>query len=441
MNEIAIAIGGIAVLLLLLLLSMPVGFAMTLVGAVGFALVVTPAAALDAVVADYYGCFSSYGLTVIPLFVFMGQVAFHAGFSARLFDAANAWLGRLRGGLAVATIGACAAFGAICGSGPATAATMAAVALPEMKRLRYHPPFAAGTIAAAGSIGMLIPPSVVFITYGIMTEQSIGKIFIAGIIPGLLVTFLFGLLASFQCRRHPDWGPSAPARPLRDRFRSLLGVLPILLLFLLVMGGMFIGWFTPTEAAAVGAAGALLLALLSRRLTFRTLLAALMETLRTSCMVLVIVAGATVFGHFLQITNLPTSLAQSLAALHLPPMAIMILILAFYVLAGAFLDALALVLLTIPIFYPVVISFGFDPIWFAVMIVLVTQAGVITPPVGVNVYVVSGMDRSIPLQSVFRGAIPYLWALLAAAILLLLFPQIATFLPDALSPAIPGAIP
>ena len=443
MSEVVIAILGIVLLLLLLVGSMPVGFAMTLVGTVGIALLINLRAALDTVVVDYYGCFSSYGLTVIPLFVLMGQVAFHAGFSGQLFDAANAWVGRRRGGLAMATIAACAAFGAICGSGPATAATMAAVALPEMKRLRYDAPFAAGTIAAAGSIGMLIPPSVVFITYGIMTEQSIGKIFIAGILPGILVTVLFALLANLQCHLHPAWGPTAPARSWGQRFRSLLGVLPILLLFLLVMGGMFIGWFTPTEAAAVGAAGSILLAVLARRLTWHALLAALMETLRTSCMVMVIVAGATVFGHFLQLTNLPTSLATSLATLPLPRMAIMALILLFYVVAGAFLDALALVLLTIPIFYPVVLNLGFDPIWFAVLIVLVTQVGVITPPVGVNVYVVSGMDRSIPLPSVFRGALPYLWALFLACLLLLLFPAIATWLPNLLTPAapLPGAFP
>ena len=432
MTEIAIAIAGLVLLLLLLVASMPVGFAMTLVGALGFALVVNPHAALAVLAADYYDCFSNYGLTVIPLFVLMGQIAFHAGLSARLFDAAHAWFGRLRGGLAVATIGASSAFGAICGSGPATAATMAAVALPEMKRHRYAAPFAAGTIAAAGSIGMLIPPSVVFIVYGIMTEQSIGKVFLAGIVPGILVTLLFALTAHLLCRRHPGWGPAAPVVPWSQRLRALLGVEQILLLFLLVMGGMFAGWFTPTEAAAVGAAGSLLLAAIARKLTFRMLLTALMETLRTSCMVMVIVAGATVFGHFLQITNLPTSMAAGLAALPLPPVAIMLLILAFYVVAGAFLDALALVLLTIPIFYPVVLRLGYDPIWFGVMIVLVTQIGVITPPVGVNVYVVSGMDRSIPLQSVFRGAMPYLLALFAAIVLLLLFPSIALCLPHAI---------
>lgn len=431
MSEIQIALLGIAALFLLLLLSMPVGFAMTLVGLVGFAVVVNPHAALAVLAADYYDVFSSYGLTVIPLFVFMGQVAFHTGISKKLFAAANAWLGWLRGGLAMATVGACAAFGAICGSGPATAATMASVALPEMKRRKYHPGFAAGTVAAAGGIGMMIPPSVVFIVYGIMTEQSIGKMFVAGIIPGILVSLLFVAAIALMCRRRPALAPASPRATWRERFKSLGGVTEILLLFALVMGGMFAGWFTPTEAAAVGAAGSVAIAAIARKCTVKMLATALMETLRTSCMVLVIVAGASVFGHFLQITNLPTGIATWLAGLPLPPVGIMAAILVFYMIAGAFLDALALVLLTIPIFHPVILKLGYDPVWFGVMIVLVTQMGVISPPVGVNVYVVGGMDRSIPLQSVFKGAIPYLVALVAATILLMLFPSLATYLPSA----------
>jgi C4-dicarboxylate transporter, DctM subunit len=414
---------GIAALFALLATSMPVGFAMTVVGLAGFGLAANFPAALHVVATDYYDVFSSYGLTVIPLFVFMGQVAFHAGISKKLFDAAQGWFGWLRGGLAMSTVGACAAFGAICGSGPATAATMAAVALPEMKRHRYDPGFAAGAVAAGGSIGMLIPPSVVFIVYGVMTEQSIGKLFLAGIVPGLLVSGLFMLAIGIVCRVHPEKAPQTVSASWRERFRSLGGVVEILALFALVMGGMFGGWFTPTEAAAVGAAGSVAVALAARKCSYRMLATALNETLRTSCMVLTIVAGATVFGHFLQITNVPTEFAGWLAGLPLPPAGIMLAILAFYLVAGAFLDALALVLLTIPIFYPVVVELGFDPIWFGVMIVLVTQMGVISPPVGVNVYVVSGMDRSISLQSAFKGALPFLGALVVAALLLLAFPQ------------------
>ena len=424
MSNLQIGLLGIAALFAVLATSMPVAFAMTIVGAAGFAVMVNGPAALHMLVTDWYDTFSSYNLTVIPLFVLMGQVAFHTGISKKLFDAAQCWFGWLRGGLAMATIGACAAFGAICGSGPATAATMAAVALPEMKRYKYHPGFAAGTVAAGGSIGMLIPPSVVFIVYGVMTEQSIGKLFVAGIVPGLFVSGLFMATVWLLCRRRPALAPQAVAVSWRARLRSLFGVVEVLVLFALVMGGMFAGWFTPTEAAAVGAAGSVGIAVLSRKCTVRMLITALDETLRTSCMVLVIVAGATVFGHFLQITNVPTELAACLAGLPLPPAGIMLVILLFYLVAGAFLDALALMLLTIPIFYPVVSDLGFDPIWFGVMIVLVTQMGVISPPVGVNVYVVSGMDRAIPLQSVFKGALPFLAALVVAALLLLAFPQI-----------------
>ena len=426
MTELQIGLLGMVFLFLLLASSMPVAFAMTLVGTIGFAVVVNAPAALHVLVTDWYDTFSNYGLTVIPLFVFMGQVAFHTGISKKLFDAAHCWFGWLRGGLAMSTVGACTAFGAICGSGPATAATMAAVALPEMKRYKYDPGFAAGTVAAGGSLGMMIPPSVVFIVYGVMTEQSIGKLFIAGIVPGLMVAFLFMLTIWLLCRFRPELAPAASAVSWKERFRSLSGVVEILALFALVMGGMFAGWFTPTEAAAVGAAGSVGIACLARKCTFRMLATALSETLRTSCMVLVIVAGATVFGHFLQITNVPTELAAWLAGLPLPAAAILLLIVLFYLVAGAFLDALALVLLTIPIFYPVVVNLGFDPIWFGVMIVLVTQMGVISPPVGVNVYVVSGMDRAISLQSVFKGALPFLAALVVASLLLLVFPGIAT---------------
>ena len=426
MSMLHIGLLGIAVLFVLLAASMPVGFAMTVVGVVGFAAVVNGSAALNMLVTDYYDTFCNYGLTVIPLFVFMGQVAFHTGISKKLFAAAQCWFGWLRGGLAMATVGACAAFGAICGSGPATAATMAAVALPEMKRYRYHPGFAAGTVAAGGSLGMMIPPSVVFIVYGIMTEQSIGKLFIAGVVPGLMIGVLFMLIIGLLCRVRPALAPAASSVSWAARIRSLSGTVEMILLFALVMGGMFVGWFTPTEAAAVGAAGVLVLTALSRKLSVRMVTMALFETLRTSCMVLVIVAGATVFGHFLQITNVPTELATWMANLPLPGWGIMLVVIGFYLLAGAFLDALALVMLTVPIFYPVILQLGYDPIWFGVMIVLVTQMGVISPPVGVNVYVVSGMDRTVPMPSVFKGALPVLAGLVLAALLLLIFPEIAT---------------
>jgi tripartite ATP-independent transporter DctM subunit len=429
MSPTLVGVFGLLLMLLLLAASLPVAFVMGVVGVIGFAWVISTPASLAMLSADLFDVLSNYGLTVIPMFVFMGQVCFHAGISRRLFRAAYHWMGWLPGGLAMATVGACAAFGAICGSGPATAATMAAVALPEMRRFKYADTLASGVVAAGGGLGMLIPPSVVFIVYGVLTEQSIGKLFIAGILPGLLLAVLFCLVILAQCLRHPARGPAAPRFPLRARLASLNGVIETLLLFALVMGGMFAGWFTPTEGAAVGAAGSLAVAAVGGTFSWRLLWRAAQETVRTSCMVMIIVAGATVFGHFLAVTQIPANLAAWLAALPLPAWMILLLIVAFYLVAGCFVDALALIMLTIPIFYPVILELGYEPIWFGVVIVLVTMMGAITPPVGVNVYVVSGMERDLSLQTVFRGALPFLAALVAAVVLLMLVPGIATWLP------------
>jgi C4-dicarboxylate transporter DctM subunit len=424
------ALIGLALLLALLAGSMPVGFAMAAVGLIGFALMVSPPAAISMATAELYSTFSDYNLTTIPLFVLMGQVAFHTGISRGLFHAAYHWMGRLPGGLAMATVGACTAFGAICGSGPATSATIASVALPEMRRYKYDLSLATGCVAAGGGIGMLIPPSIVFIVYAILTEQSIGKLFIAGIAPGLMIAALFCAVILYQCGRRPELGPPGPAFTIREKVASLKGVWETLMLFVLVMGGMFGGFFTATEAAAIGAAGTLVIARLKRELTWKRLLQCLNETIRTSCMVMTIVAGAIIFGKFLAVTHVPSSLAAWLADLPLPGWGIISLIFVFYLIGGCFLDALALDILTIPIFYPIILALGYDLIWFGVMIVVVTMMGVITPPVGVCVYVVGGMARDVPLEKVFRGSLPFLWALVAAAILLTAFPQIATFLPQ-----------
>lgn len=430
-----IGIVGCIALVVLLCSSMPVAFAMAAVGFLGFAWVKgDPHTAVTLMTMDLYKTFASYSLTVIPLFVLMGQVAFHGGISRRLFDAAYHWLGPLRGGLAMATVGACTAFGAICGSGPATTATMALVALPEMKRYKYSMELGCGAVAAGGSIGMMIPPSVVFIVYAIMTEQSIGSLFIAGIMPGVLTAVLFCAVIYLQCVLRPNFGPAAPSFSWKSKIMSLRGAWETMVLFAAVMGGMFGGIFTPTEAAAIGAAGTIVITAIKRKLTFRILVQSLKETLRTSVMVMIIVAGATVFGHFLAITRVPFAMATWLGGLPLPGWAIMLLITSFYLIAGCFVDALALILLTIPIFYPVVMNLGYNPVWFGVMIVLVTQMGVVTPPVGVCVYVVSGIERDVPLETIFRGALPFLLALLLVAILLILFPSIALFLPGLVHP-------
>ena len=430
MTPVQIGILGCVLLFIMLASGMPVAFVMAVVGFVGFAIVVSPSAALSLVTIDLYDTFSSYSLTVIPLFVFMGQIAFHAGISRRLFNTAYHWLGPLPGGLAMATVGACTAFGAICGSGPATAATMASVALPEMKRYNYSMELGCGAVAAGGSLGMLIPPSVVFIVYAIMTEQSVGKLFIAGIVPGLLIATLFCLTIYLNCRLHPHLGPAGPSLSWSKKFASLSGVAETLILFVLVMGGMFMGYFTPTEAAAIGAAGSLIIALFKKQLTWKTIRRSLQQTIRTSCMVMIIVAGAVIFGHFLAVTRIPFELASWLAGLPLSGWVIMGIIIMFYLVVGCFVDALALILLTIPIFYPVVTGLNYNPIWFGVIIVVVTQMGVISPPVGICVYVVNGIARDVPLQTIFKGALPFLAALILAAIILVAFPQLSLFLPS-----------
>lgn len=431
MSTFTIGILGFVLMLLLLFLSMPVGFVMAVTGCLGFAAIrgsLGPAVAMA--LSETYDTFSKYDYSVIPLFIFMGQVAFHSGISRRLFDAAYCWLGRLPGGLGVAAVGACAAFGSICGSGPATAATMAAVAMPEMKKHKYDLALSAGAVASGGSLGMLIPPSVVFIVYGFMTEQSPAKLFLAGVIPGLMYVVLFGLYIVWACWRKPELGPPAPPASARDLLRSLLGVIDPLLLFALVMGGMFCGWFTPIEAAAVGAFGSLIIAAFRKCLTWKMLWRSLQETVRTSCMVLIIIAGAMIFGRFLAITRLPVALAEFLGGLPLPGWMILVSILLFFVLMGTVVDALAMILMTIPVFLPVLQALNVDLIWFGVLVVTVVQIGVISPPVGVNVYVVCGMMRGLPLQTAFRGCVPFMILLLLGAAILFLFPQISLWLPN-----------
>jgi tripartite ATP-independent transporter DctM subunit len=429
MTPIATGLLGFLLLIVLMFARIPVGFVMAVVGVLGFGFLASWGAALNLLARDFFSIFSSYNLTVIPLFVLMGQIAFHTGISGRLFNAAHKFLGHLPGGLAIATIGACAGFSAICGSTSATAATMASVALPEMKKYRYDPALATGVVAAGGSLGILIPPSTIFIIYGIMTEQSIGKLFLAGILPGILLTVLFVLTIVVWTHLKPDLCVKAPKASFRERIASLSGVIETFILFVLVMGGLFVGLFTPTEAAGIGAFGTIGIALIGGHLTWQGFKRSLNETTRISCMILVIVAGATVFGHFLAVTTIPAQVGQWVSQLPLPSFVIIGLIILVYLLLGCLMDSLAMIMLTIPVFYPVVTTLGYDPIWFGVVIVLVAEMGVITPPVGINVYVVAGVARDVPLQTIFRGAMHMFVALLLTALLLIAFPQIALLLP------------
>lgn len=424
---------GVGVMLLLFATRMPVAYVMTLVGFVGFSSLISMKGGLNLLSRSFYDTFSSYGLSTIPLFILMGQLAFNSGISKRLYNTAYHFLGHIQGGLAMATVSACTAFGAVCGSSPATAATMATVSIPEMKRYGYADSLAAGSVASGGGLGMVMPPSVVLIVYGVLTEQSIGALFVSGIIPALVLMVLFIAAIAIKCRMNPALGPKGESFTWGEKMRSLVGLVDTICIFGLVIGGMFFGLFTPTEAASVGVLGVLLLAMLKRQLTWDGFKNSLYETLRTSCMVLFLVAGAVVFGKFLAVTRIPFDVANWVASFDLPPVLIMCLIMGIYFVGGCFMDALALIMLTIPVFYPVVSNLGYDPIWFGVIIVLITQLGVITPPVGINVYVVYGMSQKIApgitLESIFKGIVPFLLAICVGIALFFLFPQLILFLP------------
>jgi tripartite ATP-independent transporter DctM subunit len=433
MSPNTIAIIGVILLVLLFLTRMPVAFVMALIGFLGFAYMISWDAALSILGKDFWVMFSSYNLTVVPMFVLMGTLAFYSGIGGRLYQAAHKFLGQLPGGLAIATCYACAAFGACCGSTTAGAAAMGKVILPEMKKYNYDPSLATACVASAGSLAILIPPSTILIIYGIMTEESIGKLFAAGILPGILLATLFAMTVYIICRRNPGLGPAGVKATWKERVASLSGVVEMLILFALVMGGLFAGWFTPTEAGAGGAAGALMIALARRMITWRGFIESLVETTRITTMVFVIVTGATIFGHFMAVTRVPFELSEWIGGLAISRYVIMGFICFGYLIAGCFMDSLAMITLTVPVLYPVILKLGFSPIWFGVIIVLVGEMGVITPPVGINVYIIKGVALDVPLETIFRGIFPFLAALVVCTILLIAFPQIALFLPSFMS--------
>ncbi len=429
MSELTVGAIGIAVLVLLFLFRVPVAFAMGIVGFVGFAVLSNLQAAFSILARDIFEQFSSYPLTVISMFVLMGCFAYASGISKRLYDTGYAWVGQMRGGLTMATVIACAFFAAICGSTAATAATIGKIALPEMKRFNYDDTLATGTVAGAGTLGNMIPPSTIFIVNGILTEQSIGKLFIAGVLPGIILTLLMISAIVIICLRNPSLGPPGAPTTWREKFRASAGIIEAIILFFLVIGGLFLGWFSPTQAGGIGAGGALIIGLVRKELNLKSFFEACKEGLRTSCMILFIITGATIFGHFMAVSRITFELADWVGRLPFSPMVVMIIIIFIYFIGGCFMDSMALVVLTIPIFYPVAMKLGFDPIWFGVIIVLVAEMGVLTPPVGVNVYVIKGIS-DVPLETIFKGVMPFLTAQVICTIIILLFPKIATFLPS-----------
>ncbi|UCH23008.1 MAG: TRAP transporter large permease [Deltaproteobacteria bacterium] len=430
MSPAIVGVTGIVILLLVLFfLGMPVGFAMGIVGFCGFCYVVSVKAGLNMLGSVLWETFSKYGLTVIPLFIFMGQIAFYSGVNEKLYNAAYKWVGQIRGGVAMATVMACAAFAAICGSNAATAATMTTVALPQMNKYRYEPKLSTGAIACGSTLGVVIPPSVVLIIIGLSTEQSIARLFYGGIGAGVVLAILLTLSVYLLCLIYPDWGPVGPKTGFIEKLKSLTGAFEMVTLFLLVMLGLYFGFFTPAEAGAVGSFFAVVISVTQRRLSWKGFIASFADTLRISCMVIVIVAGAMIFGRFLAVTRIPFNIAEWVVGLPVPGEAIMLIIFAIYIVGGAVMDALALLLITIPIFFPVAMHLGYDPIWFGVTITVVTTMGAVTPPVGATTYVVGGMAKDVPLEEVFKGVAFFLPAYIICIIILMIFPKLVTFLP------------
>jgi tripartite ATP-independent transporter DctM subunit len=426
----AVALIGFIALFLLMLLRVPVGMAMGLVGVLGFGYLVGGEPALKNVGHTTARTVTDYNFAVIPLFLLMGSFATTSGMSRELFRAANAFLGHLRGGLGIATIAACGGFAAICGSSVATAATFSRVAYPEMRRYKYPQSFSTGVIAAGGTLGIMIPPSTVFAVYGLITEQDVGKLFIAGVLPGVLAISMYMITITAIGIVRPGYLPAAPKLPWRERFAALRDVWATLLLFIFVIGGLYGGLFTATEAAGAGAGGAFIIGVARGRLSPRDILRSLLETTRTTAAVFTVLIGALLFGYFLTVTQTPQALTEFLTSLGLGRYGVLALIMLLYLVLGCLMDALAMIILTIPIIFPVVKALGFDPIWFGVIIVMTVELGLIHPPVGMNIFVIKSVVEDVKISTIFYGVIPFIITDLLRLVILIAFPIIALWLPS-----------
>jgi C4-dicarboxylate transporter DctM subunit len=425
-HTLAAIVGSFSVIALMLM-RVPIAVSLGSVALAGFAWVVGPGPALSLLVDSPIRSVTNFGFSVIPMFILMGALVSAGGMSRELFRAANAWVGHLPGGMAIATIMACGGFAAINGSAVASAATMTQVALPEMRRVGYDAGFSSGVIASGGTLGIMIPPSVMFILYAILTENDIAQLFIAGIVPGLLAVSLYCVTVLVVYRVKPEWMPRTAVADRRERIDSLKDVWATALLFVLVIGSIYGGFVTITEAAGLGVVGALLIGLARRRLTWSTIVAALVDSLRTSAAIFFILIAAFLFQYFLAVTQTPQLLASLLTSLPVGPMGVMILIIIFYIIAGMFVDDLAVVLLTVPIFYPVILELGFDPIWFGVIIVTTVEIALISPPVGIVCFIINNMSE-VPLGRIYRGVSPFIAADVVWLGLLLIFPGISLWL-------------
>jgi C4-dicarboxylate transporter, DctM subunit len=433
MSSVTVGVIGLFAVLLLFLTGIEIAYAMAIVGFLGFCYLTNPLAALNLIAKDFFDVFSSYGLTVVPLFVLMGQIAFNAGIARRLYDSTYKFIGNVPGGLAMATVAGATAFKAICGSTIATAATFAVVAIPEMDRYKYDKKLSTGVVAVVGTLGSLIPPSVFIILLGVITEQSIGKLFLAGIFPGLLIAFFFIAVIYGWCKINPDLGPKGESFPWKERIKSLPELMWVVLIFMIVVFGLVLGFFTPTEAGSMGTLAVLLLSVLKKDITWPNFLKSIGESLNTACMVLVLIAGSTVFGHFLAVSKIPIVAADFAMGLAYPRALIMVVIAFIYLLGGSFMEDLAFVIIATPIFYPIAVKLGYDPMWFCIFIAIVQMIGIVIPPVAINVFVVKNISK-VPLFTIYKGVTPFLISIVAGAIVLFLFPQIALWLPSVLMP-------
>lgn len=432
MTPITVGIIGLIILFALLAFGMPIGAGMGLVGFAGLWFLLSAPAAIIKMAFVPFEAVHNYHLTVLALFLLMAHIASTSGITKDLYFVASKWFGHQPGGIGIATIGACGVFAAISASSIATAVTMGLVALPEMRKHKYDPALATGCIAAGGTIGSLIPPSGVLIIYGILTETSIGKLFVAGIVPGVLEALGYMAMIYFLCRRNPKLGPRGPLSSLREKVASLGTCGEMILLIIFVIGGLMVGWFTPTEAGAVGSFGVIVVTVVRRRLTWQKFVTAIVDTLKTTGMIFSILIGALILNYFLTVTNIPFALSEFVAGLDMPPLAIVAFVALVYFILGCFVDAAAMVLLTVPIFYPLIENLGYELIWFGIFVVKVQEIAMITPPVGMNVYVISGVAKDVPMQTIFRGVLPFVCVDLALLALIMLFPAIVMFFPNML---------
>ncbi len=433
MSEVIAGLIGLAAVLLLFLTGIELAFSMILVGFIGFSCLVSVEAAMHLVAKDLYEVFASYGYTVFPIFILMGQVAFSSGMAGRLYDAAYKFIGHVPGGLAMATVGGATAFKTVCGSAAATAATFAAVAIPEMDRYNYSKKLSAGIVATVGTLGCMLPPSVFLIIFGIITEQSIGRLFLAGIVPGLFMAGLFLVTIYGWAKKNPELAPAGDRFTWKERLVTLPDIVIVLCIFILMIVGLMKGFFTPTEAGSVGTAAVLVLVIVRKQLKFKGYVKALGDSMRTACMMLMLIGGSAVLGHFIAITNIPQIMAEWVTALPIHKNIIMIIICVIYIVGGSFIDDLAFMILATPIFFPAVLKLGFDPIWFCIMIGVTQMIGVVIPPVAINVFIVTNITKT-PMSTIYKGIYPFLIGICFFGALLFIFPQLALFLPRYLMP-------